>query len=110
MLPEGSFSSAQRRAQFGRLLDDEDEGFNVDPGFTFDAEGNLIEERTPGPGQGVAPTEAIRFGSDSAANDNVRQQLLGDSEAGQYEVSLFMKVFGNMNDDLYLARPYGLRS
>lgn len=109
MLPEGSFSSAQRRAQFGRLLDDEDEGFNVDPGFTFDAEGNLIEERTSA-GQAVVPSEAIRFESDSAANDNVHRQLLGDFEAGQYEVSLPMKAFGSMNDDLCLARTYGSRS
>lgn len=110
VLPEASFSSAQRRANFGRLLDDEDEGFNVDPGFTFDAEGNLIEDRPPGHGQDVAPTGAIRLGSDFAADGNMQRGLLEDSQAGPYEVSLFMKTSDRMNDDLYLARAYGSRS
>lgn len=87
MLAGGSVSSAQRSAQLGRVLDDDDEGFNFDPGFTIDSEGNLVEERTAGLGAGAAPSGALRLGNDSAASDRVRQELLEGLQAGQYEVS-----------------------
>lgn len=66
-------------------MDDEDEGFNIDPGFTIDADGNLVEERTPGPG--TAPHGGMRFGSDSAASAHVRRELMEGQEAGRFEVS-----------------------
>lgn len=84
MLPGENVSSAQRSARIGRLLDDEDEGFNIDPGFTIDADGNLIEERTAGPV--VAPVSGVRLGSDSAASGRVRQELLAGVQEGQVEV------------------------
>lgn len=87
MVAGGSFSSAQRSVQLRRVLDDDDEGFNFDPGFTIDAEGNVIEERTAGLGPGAAPSGAVRLGSDSAASGRVRQELLEGLQAGQYEVS-----------------------
>jgi meiotic recombination protein REC8 len=83
ILPEDT-GSAQRSARQGRLLDDEDEGFNIDPGFTIDADGNLIEGGTPGPS--AAPAGGVRLGSDSAASGRVRQELLEGLQAGQYEV------------------------
>ncbi len=76
MLPRESVSSVQRSAQPGRLLDDEDEGFNFDPGFTIDAEGNVIEDHEAGPGSGAALSGAVRHGSDYAASGHVRQELL----------------------------------
>lgn len=90
ILPGENGSSAQRRARIGRLLDDEDEGFNIDPGFTIDADGNLVEERTPGPS--AAPAGGMRLGSDSAASARVRQELMEGQQAGRSEVSLTLKI------------------
>ncbi len=87
MLPEGNVSSAQRSAQLGRVLDDDDEGFNIDPGFTIDAEGNVIEERTAEPLPGAVPSGAVRLGADFAASGRMRQELMEGFQAGQYEVN-----------------------
>ena len=90
ILPSERVSSAQRNARIGRLLDDDDEGFNNDPGFTIDADGNLVEERTPGPGP--APTGGMRLGSDSAASGRVRQELMEGQQAGRFEVCLILEL------------------
>lgn len=37
-------SSVQRGERLGKILDDDDEGFNFEPGFSIDADGNVIEE------------------------------------------------------------------
>ncbi|CAD6589209.1 MAG: hypothetical protein ASARMPREDX12_003693 [Alectoria sarmentosa] len=95
ILPGENGSSAQRRARIGRLLDDEDEGFDIDPGFTIDADGNLVEERTPGPS--AAPAGGMRLGSDSAASARVRQELMEGQQAGRSEP-------GAMDLDLDLPR------
>jgi hypothetical protein len=86
ILPGDNMSSAQRHSRLERFFEDEDEGFNLDPGFSVDADGNLIEERTPGPG--AAPMGGGRLGSDSAASDRVRRELLEGLQAGQFEVCL----------------------
>lgn len=83
ILPGENVSSAQRSARIGRLFDDEDEGFNIDPGFTIDADGNLVEEQTPQPG--AAPAGGMRLGSDSAASARVRQELMEGQQAGRFE-------------------------
>lgn len=85
ILPSDNPSSAQRSARIGGLLEDEDEGFNLDPGFTIDADGNLIEGNTPD--LAAAPPVGVRLGSDSAASVRVRQELLEGLEAGQYQVT-----------------------
>ena len=90
ILPVERVSSAQRNARIGRLLDDDDEGFNNDPGFTIDADGNLVEERTPGPG--AAPAGGMRLGSDSAASGRVRQELVEGQQAGPFEVCLILEL------------------
>lgn len=84
ILPEENPSLVQRGERLGRLLDDDDEGFNIDPGFSIDADGNLIEERTPL--AGAAATGGVRLGSDSALSGRVRQDLLEGLQAGQAEV------------------------
>ena len=89
ILPAEGVSSAQRNARIGRLLDDDDEGFSNDPGFTIDADGNLVEERTPGPG--AAPAGGMRLGSDSAASGRVRQELMEGQQAGRFEVCLILE-------------------
>lgn len=90
IFPGENISSAQRSARIGRLLDDEDEGFNIYPGFTIDADGNLVEERTPGPG--AAPAGGMRLGSDSATSARVRQEILEGQQAGQFEVGLTLEI------------------
>lgn len=84
VIPSETLSLGQRSTRLGRLLDDEDEGFNLDPGFTFDAEGNLIEERTTAPG--IAPTEGVRLGSESAASGRMHQEMSEDFQARHFEV------------------------
>jgi len=101
MLPGGIVNSAQRSAQLERLLDDEDEDFNIDAGFIIDAEGNLIEDRTSGPAPGVAPSGAVRLESDSAASGRVRQELLEGLEAGQFEVSISTSIGHYITDFVY---------
>ena len=91
VLPGENVSSAQRSARIDRLLNDEDEGFNIDPGFTIDADGNLIEERTPEPG--AAPPGGIRLGSDSAASARVRQELMEGQQPSRVGVGLTPKIY-----------------
>ena len=88
ILPDERVSSAQRNARIGRLLDDDDEDFHNDPGFIIDADGNLVEERTPGPG--ATPAGGMRLGSDSAANDRVRKELMEGQQAARFEVGLIL--------------------
>lgn len=42
VLPEDNRSSAIKGTGAGEYLDDADEGFNIDPGFIVDKDGNLI--------------------------------------------------------------------
>ena len=90
ILPDEKVSSAQRSARIGRLLDDDDEDFDSDPGFTIDADGNLVEERTPG--AGAAPAGGMRLGSDSAASGRVRQELMEGQQAGRFKVGLTIEL------------------
>ena len=84
ILPGDNVSPGPRSEDLGRLPEEEDEDFNIDPGFTIDADGNLIEERTPGPG--ATHTGVVRLGSDSAASGHVRQEIMEGLQAGQFEV------------------------
>lgn len=90
ILPGENISSAQRNARIGRLLDDEDGGFSIDPGFTIDADGNLVEERTPG--SGAAPDGGLRLASDSAVSARVRQELLEGQQAGRIKVGWTLDI------------------
>ncbi|MCJ1462950.1 hypothetical protein MMC07_001554 [Pseudocyphellaria aurata] len=68
--------SIERRTEVGGFLDDED-GFNLDPGFTVDEDGNLIiteDQRTSGT-QAVTRTPFMRIGSDSAASGLFREAM-----------------------------------
>ena len=86
VLPSEHVSSAQRSTRLGRLLDDEDEGFNLDPGFTFDDEGNLIEQRTPA--QVAVPSGGMRLGSDTAVSARMPQEISEENLAGPFDVRL----------------------
>ena len=90
ILPGENVSSAQRNARIGRLLDDVDEDFNNNPGFTIDADGNLVEERTPG--LQAAPADGLRIGSDSAVSVRARQDIMEGQQPGQFEVGLILSL------------------
>ena len=75
ILPDDNLSSVHRRERLGRLLDDEDEGFNIDPGFSIDADGNLIEERASA--ADATPIGNVRLGSDTAISGHARQRSIG---------------------------------
>ena len=84
-LPSELPSSAQRNERLGRLLDDDGVGFDIDPGFSIDAEGNLIEEPIEGD---HAQPGISRPGSDSAASARARQAMGLDVAPGQDDVGL----------------------
>ena len=86
LVPAENVSSAQRSEQLGRFLIEEEEGFNFDPGFSIDADGNLIEEQTPG--QVVAPPKGVQSGSDALASGREREELSERFQAGKPEVPL----------------------
>lgn len=89
-LPSDDHTSIQRSAGIGGFVDDEEEGFNVDPGFTVDEDGNLIltgDQRSP-QRQTTTETPFMRVGSDSAASGLVRQEFEAGLEAGQREVDI----------------------
>jgi hypothetical protein len=70
------------------ILGEDEGGFDLDPGFNFDEDGNIIVtgEGTPMPGSAAQPS-GLRLGSDSAASARVRQELEEGNRAGQIDVS-----------------------
>jgi len=88
VLPGDERSSAQRSARMRSILGEDEGGFDLDPGFNFDEEGNIIVtgEGTPMPGSTARPS-AVRRGSDSAASARVRQDIEDGMQAGQIDVS-----------------------
>ncbi|KAL9126016.1 MAG: hypothetical protein Q9217_004867 [Psora testacea] len=93
-LPSEDISSAQRNERPGRLLEYEGAAFDVDPGFSIDAEGNLIEEPIGGSEVRRAP---VRTRSDSVTSARVRQELQEGLQQGQYDP-------GAMNVDFDMPR------
>ena len=89
-LPSDDHASIQRSARIEGFIDGEEDGFNIDPGFTIDEDGNLIlteDQRSPQQ-QAATETPFMRIGRDSAASGLVRQEFKAGLEAGQREVYL----------------------
>ena len=81
-LPSEQGSSVQRQQRLNRLLEDDGEAFDIDPGFSIDADGNLVEgpaaadERLPGArmrtpeDRGILlPSSEVRVGTQGAQYD-----------------------------------------
>ena len=90
ILPQEHRSSDQRVPRLGGLLEDEDEGFNLDPGFTVDADGNLLI--TGGSEDQyrqarVANLEGLNTGEDATMGEHVPEEIMGERENDQAEVS-----------------------
>ena len=78
-LPSERSTTIQQHERLGRLLDD-DEAFNFDPGFTVDADGNLIEEPTRGSSDKF---QLSRVGEASDFGLRVSDDIQGGPEKGQ---------------------------
>lgn len=89
VLPGDDRSSAQRRTRMRSILDEDEGGFDLDPGFNFDADGNIVVtgEGTPLPGSAARPS-GVRLGSDSAASARVRAEIEEGMQGGQIDVSV----------------------
>ena len=94
MLPDDDPGSVRLSTKAGGFRDEE-EGFNLDPGFTVDEDGNLIitgDQRTPQT-QAVTRTPFMRVRSDSAASGLVRQELQQGLEAGEHEAGVQDQIY-----------------
>ena len=67
----------------------EEEGFDLDPGFTFDEQGDIVFNEAGVPTQVESATRPgpVRRGSDSAMSARVRQEIEEGMQAGQFDVS-----------------------
>ena len=88
ILPGEDRSSAQRSARMMSILGEDEGGFDLDPGFNFDEDGNIIitGEGAPEPESAARPS-AVRLGSDSAASARVRQEIEEGMQPRDLEVS-----------------------
>lgn len=90
ILPQEYRSSDQRITRRGGLLEDEDEGFNLDPGFTVDADGNLVITEGSGDPQRQARTaivEGLNTSEDAIMGEHVEGDMMGEREHDQAEVT-----------------------
>ena len=89
ILPGDDRSSAQRTSRMRSILGEEDEGFDLDPGFTFDEQGDIVFNDAGALVQAESATRPgpIRLGSDSAMSARVRQEIEEGMQAGQFDVS-----------------------
>lgn len=90
VLPEDDRYSLHRVLDTGGLLRDDDEGFNLDPGFTVDADGNLLLTENQGMTRQQNIWEAGRgttVSRDSGISGRVRQELDEGAQVGDNQVS-----------------------
>ncbi|KAL9029451.1 MAG: hypothetical protein Q9196_002310 [Gyalolechia fulgens] len=87
-------ASVRRSAGAGDLFVEAEDDFNLDPGFMFDNDGNMINT-----GDDVPPTQtehvlpaAGRIRSDSGASAQVRRELEEGLQAGQLELGGLMDL------------------
>ena len=87
VLPGEDRSSAQRASRMRSILGDE-EGLDLDPGFTFDEQGDIVfhDARAPAQPESASRPGPVRLGSDSAASARVRQEIEEGMQAGQFDV------------------------
>lgn len=89
ILPDDDHGSIRRSTDVGGFVDEE-EGFNLDPGFTVDEDGNLIitgDQKTPQT-QSAIRSPFMRIGSDSATSGLVRRELQEGLKAGEHEAGI----------------------
>lgn len=97
IVPSSEQASIRRSAGVGDLFGEAEDDFNLDPGFMFDNDGNMIDIGDDVPrvqAEQVLPT-AGRIRSDSGASTQVRRELQEGLQAGQLEVSSHMSSPGH---------------
>ncbi|KAL9610666.1 MAG: hypothetical protein Q9167_004646 [Letrouitia subvulpina] len=79
VLPSSERGSIRPSAGIGRIFDDEEDGFELDPGFTIDVDGNLIltGEEPALPQPPAAPAASTRIRSDSGMSARIAQEVEG---------------------------------
>lgn len=84
VVPEDNRSSAHRNiGAAGEILEDIDEGFNLDPGFTVDKDGNLILTEYRENPQAMDNIEANDLGaSRGSVTGNLAQDVIDDGFQG----------------------------
>lgn len=95
VLPEDDRYSLHRGLDTGGLLRDEDEGFNLDPGFTVDADGNLLltgSQEAPRQQNTLEAGRGTIMGRDSGISVRVRQELKEGAQGGDIQVSTLRAV------------------
>lgn len=88
LVPSSDQASIRRSAGLGGLFGEAEDDFNLDPGFMFDNDGNMIdtgEDAAPVQAEPVLPLSG-RIRSDSGASAQVRRGLQEGMQAGQIEV------------------------
>lgn len=91
VLPQEHRSSDRRIPRLEGLLGDEDEGFNLDPGFTVDSDGNLLITGGSGDPHRQARTtnlEGLNTTEDAMMSERMREEILGEREHEQAEVNI----------------------
>lgn len=89
VLPQEHPSSDQRIARLGGLLEDEDEGFNLDPGFTVDADGNLLITGDSGDlhrQARAANLEGLNISENANMGERMQGDIMGERERDQVQV------------------------
>lgn len=81
-LPGDDHASVRPSSRLRSLLEDEEEGFNLDPGFTIDTDGNVVLTGQDQPPAAVG----VRIGSESAASARVRQEFEEGRQAVELDV------------------------
>lgn len=89
IIPSSEHASIRGSAGMGGLLGEVEDDFNLDPGFMFDNDGNMIDtgEVAPPLQDRPAASAAGRVRADSGASSHVRRELQEGVQAGQAEVS-----------------------
>lgn len=88
IIPGDDRSSAQQSARMRSILGEDEGGFDLDPGFNFDEDGNIVVtgEVAPQPESSARPS-VVRLESDSAASARVRRELEEGTQAARFDVS-----------------------
>ncbi|KAL8908533.1 MAG: hypothetical protein Q9207_000743 [Kuettlingeria erythrocarpa] len=101
VLPSSELASVQGHVGMSGFLGEAEDDFNLDPGFMFDNDGNMVdtgEVEFPPQDRPVVPA-AGRVRADSGASSHVRRELQEAVQAGQAEVGDYMDL------DLNVPRP-----
>ena len=84
-LPSEQGSSIQRQQRINRLLEDDGEGFDIDPGFSIDADGNVLVEGPAAADEGL-PGARVRT-PDDRGNLPPSSEVRAGTQGAQYDVS-----------------------